>query len=207
MVQTATPFTGASTPENKHNTSKSSRISSIAFSPLVEKDLLARRESKDERAANLQIRDLVVKRDTLIKAIKYTTRGESAKIVALTEKWRDVAQQASAYLLNDLKIKVDRMGGKSQWQKATSKSGYSQTQTLEMDQLEKLQEYVESPEFEDLGSYEQKNVLKRLEELEKVCAGQEEQESSGHIDSDTDGGLTMRDLYAYLKLDHGVVFE
>lgn len=151
-----------------------------------------------------ELRDMLVRRDTLVKAVKYIKSQESANICSMTEKWRSAAQQASAYLLNDLKIKVDRMGGKSQWKKAAHRTSRNQYQVDDAtERMEKLQEFMDSLEFENMGKYEQRDLKLRLEELEQAC----EKESSEVESDNEEGEFTMQEFFQFLKIDHSIVFD
>lgn len=171
----------------------------LAFSPLARKGAVITKLDRGDLNARLQKRQLLVKRDTITKAIKYIEEDDFAHTSGLIEKWKVVAQMALSYLLNDLQSKINKMGGKAEWKKSCKETTNSSCDQLE--RLDSMKLFAESPGFGDLSKYEQSEFQKCIDKLEDECYGPS---SDG---SETSEEFTMLDMYDLLKLDHGLIFD
>lgn len=196
-VQTATPETG---PRSILEAKPHHEVrNQVGLSPLARKGVAIPKLDRCDLIARTQKRKLLVKRDTLTKAVKYVKEDDFANINCLIEKWKGIAQMASSYLLNDLKSKVNMMGGKTQWRKSCKQS--TNTSGGQVERLESMKLFVESPGFDDLSKYEQTELQNCIEKLEDDCF------RSSSDTPDTWDEFTMLDMYDTLKLDYDLIFD
>jgi hypothetical protein len=143
---------------------------------------------------------------------KYRATGESEKLDVLIEKWRDVAQMASNYMLNEARNKISQMGGIETFRERQKKSKQRQMK-FEFDDsmLYRIEEYMETEEYQDLGKYEKDEILSKKREIEEMREKLENgdfpvADSQSDEDGNGDEEFSMKDLYRQMKVDYNLVY-
>lgn len=182
--------------------------------------------SKDEcnneskRQIQREILKLRTEVEVMKKVKKYRDSKESEKMDQLIEKWRNIAQMASNYMLNEARYKVERMGGLSEFRNKQKKAKLRKMK-FEFDEslLYRIEEYMESEEYKNLDKYEKEEIISRKNELEKMSEmiengrypgandDDDNNDNDGDDDKETDEEFTMEDLYKQLKLDYDLVYK
>lgn len=140
---------------------------------------------KREYQIDCQIKEELRRKDLIVKAIEYVNNHEEAKVLQLIDKWRDVAQKSSNYLLNDLQVKAQKMGGAAKLRQLLNSAFQDD------DLLQEYQLFIESDSYHDLTALEKSELHNKMALLQP---------------DDTDDEFGMKELYAMLKLDYSLVF-
>lgn len=176
---------------------------------------ISAKENLEEKERQLR-RDILKYQNevnTMKQVKKYRASQESDKLEDLIVKWRDIAERASNYMLNEAKLKIDRMGGVDEFRKRQKKSKLRKMK-FEFDEnlLYRIEEYMESEEYKNLDTYDQEEIKSKRREMQamseklergEIPLGNEDQESE---DDNESNEFTMKDLYKQLKLDYRLVY-
>lgn len=143
---------------------------------------------------------------------KYRNSSENEKLDESILKWRDIAQMASNYMLNEARNKISQMGGIDSF-KERQKKAKQRKMKFEFDDsmLYKIEDYMETEEYKELGKYEKEEILSKKRELEEMSEKLENgefpvDESEDEL-GDNNDEFSMKDLYKQLKLDYNLVYE
>lgn len=157
-----------------------------------------------EKSLDLQIRQLLKRKDLLVKAVKYQKTNEAAQINGLIDKWRRICHQASNYLLNSMQVKIMHMGGYSMW-KQQQKDKQTNQSFGNDSYKENLNDFVNSEEFTHLSSYEQSDIMDQLNETsnQSVLDNDEDEKDETCLNDQ----LTMHEFYRLLNLDYDLIYN
>lgn len=139
-------------------------------------------------------------------------RSKDAKgddLDGLIAKWRDAAKAASNYVLNDAKLKIDRMGGIEEYRKKQQGSRLRQLRfQYDTTALSELDDFMRSPKYKSLGKVEKEEVEDRKRAIEKMGEKIEHGElPGGNSGGDLEKEFSMRELYGQLNLDYNLVYR
>ncbi|ODQ56873.1 hypothetical protein WICANDRAFT_65755 [Wickerhamomyces anomalus NRRL Y-366-8] len=152
------------------------------------------------------------KLETLRRAKVILSKKDAKNNEELIDKWRDAAQRASNYLLNASVEKINKAGGKKEYERREREKLRDNLEfTMDTSFQERISEVTRSEEYEALPEDEQERILQDLEEEAEKSMRQLEKDldaKNKHDDDndDNDDEFTMKDLYKRLKLDYKLVF-
>ncbi|KAH3672837.1 hypothetical protein WICMUC_004059 [Wickerhamomyces mucosus] len=165
---------------------------------------------REENSLDSQLRTLRTRLQTVKAAKKIIFNNEIEKTSRLIDKWRDVTQKASNYLLNSALEKVNKQGGKKEFVKR-EKEGLRETMEYSVDSSfqDKYQEVTQSYEFKVMDEKDRNKWLESLEiqqqkEMEDIDKSLDLE--LGNDDENDDDDFTMRDLYKRLKMNYKLVY-
>jgi len=180
------------------------------------KDLMALR--REENTLDAAIREKRKKLETLKRAKVIIGKSDSRNNEELIEKWRDAAQRASNYLLNAAIEKINKSGGKKEFERREKEKVKNNLEfTIDNSFQDRIADITNSEEYENLPEDEQERILQELEDeaeksmrqIEKEMEEKEKNDDDDNDDEDNDADddeFTMKDLYKRLKLDYKLVF-
>lgn len=188
---------------NDTSISKSNISLITPISPLIETNQSPLDLIQKERDLDAEINQFGNKKDTLLKATNYINNHESEKVYQLINKWKDISQQASNYLLNDSQVKIERMGGLSKFEakrKEKMKSSFFDEENEDGQGIEeKYQEFIKSDQFFELSESERKEIQSKFDFLSN--------KNNSDVDEQSESStLQMHQLYEYLNLDYNLVY-
>lgn len=161
---------------------------------------------RQETALDMQIRKSKTRIETLKRAKNILTNTESTSNAELIDKWRDVTQKASNYLLNAAVDKVNKTGGKQEFlRREREQLRESLEYTIDSSFQDRVSEITGSEEFDNLPAVEQERILEDLDKQQELTL----KEAEKSIIQDDHGGddvFTMRDLYKRLKLNYKLAY-
>lgn len=159
-----------------------------------------------ERLLDIRLRNIKAKLQKVERARKIKDKNDDSEVNALINKWRAATQKASNYLLNEAIIKINKCGGFKEFSKnENEKLKESLEYSIDSSFQERINEIVDSNEYNLLDESEKENILKDLEKQQEMAI--EEMEKSIRIDDDEiNDEFTMKDLYKRLKLNYKLVY-
>lgn len=192
------------------------RSNSIAKTAIqIKLHQLSAKEYTDEHERQLQ-RDILKYQSeiNLMKKIKkYRDSKESENLEQLINKWKDIADKGSSYLYNEARLKISRMGGMEEFRERQKKSKLRKMK-FEFDEslLYRIEEYMQTEEFQNLEKYEQGEIISKKKELEKISekieSGEifEDENNNNDKENEDSEEFTMKELYKQLGLDYDLVY-
>lgn len=169
---------------------------------------LRREESKIDN----KLRQMKKTIETLKRAKVILAKKDSQDNEELIEKWRDAAQRASNYLLNAAIEKINKSGGKREYERREKEKLRNSLEfSLDSSFQERIAEITNSEEFEAQTEEEKERILQDLEEEADKSMRQLEKDidandNNNDDDNDDADDFTMMDLYKKLKLDYKLVY-
>lgn len=165
---------------------------------------------REESAIDNELRKLKKKIETLKRAKVILNKKDSQNNEELIDKWRDAAQRASNYLLNAAIEKINKSGGKREFERREKEKLKSSLEfSLDNSFQERIAEITNSEEFEAQSEEDKERILQDLEEEADKSMRQLEKDIDANDDNDEDNDadeFTMKDLYKKLKLDYKLVY-
>lgn len=156
------------------------------------------------------------KLETLTRAKVILGKKDNQDNTELINKWRDAAQRASNYLLNAYIEKINKSGGKKEYERREREKLKDNLEfSLDTSLQERISEITGSEEYDALPEIEQERILQELEEeadksmrqLQKDIESKDKDDDANDNNEDNNNDeATMKDLYKRLNLDYKLVF-
>ncbi|CCH43850.1 Laminin subunit beta-2 [Wickerhamomyces ciferrii] len=199
-----------SSPKKTTTLEKQSEDQDVIESPIrpTKSNLELRRE---ESKLDYELRQARKKVETLKRAKVILSKNDTDKNQKLIDKWRDAAQRASNYLLNAAIEKINKAGGKKEYEKRERERNNERLEySLDNSFQDRISDITNSEEYDALPEKEKERILEELEnEAEKSMREFENeiQEKEKEYEDQDDDEFTMKDLYKKLNLDYDLVYS
>lgn len=162
--------------------------------------------SLDKKLRELNKRELSLKKaNGILSAYCVET-----KTLELVTKWRVVCQCSMAYMLNAVKLKIDRMGGYQEFKRKEVESKKKRIDYQYDDSLQnQICEVLESPDYFHLPEEDKIEIKARIDEkIEEIESVKQKEllKLELEVEEAENKEFTMQDLATRLKVDHSLVF-
>ncbi|QPG74925.1 hypothetical protein FOA43_002263 [Brettanomyces nanus] len=156
-------------------------------------------------------REILKYRTILDKLAKIKQRREHKTVDdvdRLVDKWRNTAIAASNYMLNEARLKINKIGGIEEYRRKQQVSKLRKLKfQYDNNMLSEIEDYMKSDVYKVLDKYEKEQVRDRKKEIEKISEGIESGDYPGSDkQQNNDNEFSMRELYAQLHLDYEIVY-
>ncbi|VEU21762.1 DEKNAAC102714 [Brettanomyces naardenensis] len=144
--------------------------------------------------------------DKLEKIKKQREGGENDELDQLIDKWRDAARAASNYMLNEARLKINKMGGIEEYRRKQQTSKLRKLKfQYDSTMLSEIEEYMNTEKYKNLDTFEKQEVIDRKREIEKISEKIENGEYEAN-DEHNDSEFSMKELFGQLHLDYDLVW-